>query len=53
MHSIDAEAIYGDISRALNVSLKTMQNHVSNILNKMQVVDRAQAIVLAVKAGLK
>jgi DNA-binding NarL/FixJ family response regulator len=42
-----------DIGRALNISLKTVQNHVSNILNKLQLVDRAQAIVVAVKAGMK
>jgi DNA-binding NarL/FixJ family response regulator len=56
-HEILARIAHGesnaDISRALNVSLKTIQNHVSNILNKLQVVDRAQAIVLAVKAGMK
>ncbi|MGF7034358.1 DNA-binding NarL/FixJ family response regulator [Paenibacillus mucilaginosus] len=29
-----------------------MRNHVSNILNKLQVVDRSQAIPVAREAGL-
>jgi DNA-binding NarL/FixJ family response regulator len=31
---------------------KTIRNHVSNILTKLQVADRAQAIVQARDAGL-
>jgi len=34
------------------LSLKTVQNHISNIFSKLQVVDRAQAIVRAREAGL-
>jgi len=34
------------------VSLKTVQNHVSNLFSKLQVADRAQAIVRARNAGL-
>jgi DNA-binding NarL/FixJ family response regulator len=41
-----------DISRVLGVSGKTVRNHVSNIFAKLQVVDRAQAIVRARSAGL-
>lgn len=41
-----------EISRALNLNLKTVQNNVSNILNKLQVVDRSQAILRAHAAGL-
>ncbi|MBD0383141.1 response regulator [Paenibacillus sedimenti] len=41
-----------DIARKLGLTLKTVRNHVSNILNKLQVVDRAQAIMLAREAGL-
>lgn len=36
-----------DISRVLGVSGKTVRNHVSNIFAKLQVADRAQAIVRA------
>lgn len=43
----------GRIAEALELSLKTVQNHVSNILNKLQVADRAQAIVRAREAGLR
>jgi len=40
------------IAHRLGLSEKTVRNHVSNILNKLQVVDRAQAIVRAREAGL-
>lgn len=41
-----------DIAHRLGLSDKTVRNHVSNILGKLQVVDRAQAIVRAREAGL-
>jgi DNA-binding NarL/FixJ family response regulator len=41
-----------EIADHLVVSLKTVRNHVSNIFSKMQVVDRAQAILRAREAGL-
>lgn len=40
------------IARELQLSLKTVRNHVSNVFNKLQVLDRAQAIVKAREAGL-
>jgi DNA-binding NarL/FixJ family response regulator len=40
-----------EISRQLFVSLKTVRNHVSNILLKLQVADRAQAVIRAREAG--
>lgn len=40
------------IARTLGVSLKTAANHVSNVLNKLQAADRAEAIVRARRAGL-
>ena len=40
------------IARELGLSLKTAANHVSNILNKLQAADRAEAIVRARRAGL-
>jgi DNA-binding NarL/FixJ family response regulator len=40
------------IARRLSVSPKTVRNHVSNIFTKLQVADRAQAIVRARRAGL-
>jgi DNA-binding NarL/FixJ family response regulator len=41
-----------DIARHLTLSLKTVANHVSNIFSKLQVADRAQAIIRAREAGL-
>jgi DNA-binding NarL/FixJ family response regulator len=41
-----------EITRRLVVSPKTVRNHVSNILGKLQVADRSQAIVRAREAGL-
>jgi DNA-binding NarL/FixJ family response regulator len=40
-----------DIARELSLSLKTVRNYVSNILTKLQVPGRAQAIVKARDAG--
>ena len=40
------------IARQLFVSLKTIRNHVSNILLKLQVADRAQAVIRARDAGM-
>jgi DNA-binding NarL/FixJ family response regulator len=41
-----------EIAERLLLSIKTVQNHVSNIFSKLQVADRAQAIVRARDAGL-
>lgn len=41
-----------DIAQDLHISTKTVSNHISNIFNKLQVADRAQAIVKARDANL-
>ncbi len=41
-----------EIAEKLVLSLKTVRNHVSNIFSKLQVADRAQAIIRAREAGL-
>src|SRR5262249_26298510 len=41
-----------DIARQLYLSPKTVRNHLSNIFAKLQVADRAQAIIKARDAGL-
>jgi DNA-binding NarL/FixJ family response regulator len=41
-----------EIADHLDLSLKTVRNHVSNIFSKLQVADRAQAILRAREAGL-
>ena len=40
------------IADRLVLSLKTVRNHVSNICGKLQVADRAQAVIRAREAGL-
>jgi DNA-binding NarL/FixJ family response regulator len=40
------------IAESLSLSPKTVRNHVSNIFSKLQVADRAQAIIRARQAGL-
>lgn len=41
-----------EIAEDLHIASKTVSNHISNIFNKLQVADRAQAIIKARKAGL-
>ena len=40
------------IAEELVLSQKTVRNHVSNIFSKLQVTDRAQAIIRARQAGM-
>jgi DNA-binding NarL/FixJ family response regulator len=42
-----------EIADRLSVSLKTVQNHVANICNKLHLADRTQALIRARDAGLK
>lgn len=46
-HGADNQAI----ARQLSISAKTVSNYISSIFSKLQVVDRAQAIVKARRAG--
>lgn len=41
-----------EIAETLHITLKTVGNHISHIFNKLQVVNRAQAISRARQAGL-
>jgi DNA-binding NarL/FixJ family response regulator len=41
------------IARELSLSPKTVRNYISNVFRKLQVADRAQAIVIAREAGLE
>ncbi len=45
-------AANADIAEKLVLSMKTVRNHVSNIFNKLQVADRAQAAIRAREMGL-
>ncbi|AJY77918.1 LuxR family transcriptional regulator [Paenibacillus beijingensis] len=41
-----------EIGTLLGLRPKTVRNHISNILNKLQVTDRSKAIILARESGL-
>ena len=41
-----------EIARELHISPKTVKNHISNILMKLQIENRIQAAVYAVRSGL-
>ena len=41
-----------EIASTLNISERTVKNHVSNIFKKIEVSDRTQAAVFAIKNGI-
>jgi DNA-binding NarL/FixJ family response regulator len=41
-----------EIARLLNVSEKTVRNHLSNIYRKLAIYDRSQVVIYALKQGL-
>jgi DNA-binding NarL/FixJ family response regulator len=41
-----------EVAERMGLSLKTARNHVSNVLSKLQVADRVEAIARARAAGL-
>jgi NarL family two-component system response regulator LiaR len=41
-----------EIAEALHISPKTVKNHISNILMKLQIENRIQAAVYAVRSGI-
>jgi DNA-binding NarL/FixJ family response regulator len=52
LHYIAQGSRNTEIARELSLSTKTVSNYVSNIFGKLQVADRAQAIIRAREAGL-
>lgn len=42
-----------EIAQQLGIADKTIRNHISNIFNKLQVIDRSQAIAKAKQAGFE
>lgn len=53
LHLIAQGKSNAELARQLSLSVKTVQNYVSNIYSKLQVADRAQAIIRAREAGLE
>ncbi len=53
LHLIAQGASNGAIAKKLALSPKTVGNYVSNIFGKLQVADRAEAIIRAREAGLR
>ena len=41
-----------EIANILSISLKTVENHMSNILRKLQARNRTEAVVIAIKFKL-
>lgn len=41
-----------DIAKKLNISTKTARNHISNVIGKLGVTSRTQAIIMLLKNGL-
>jgi len=52
LHLIAQGMNNGDMARHLHLSIKTVRNHASNIFSKLQVADRAEAIIKARDAGM-
>ena len=46
---IDAVSSNKEIASVLNISERTVKNHISNIFKKIDVSDRTQAAVFAIK----
>jgi DNA-binding NarL/FixJ family response regulator len=52
LHLLATGAGNSEIAHHLSLSTKTVSNYVSNIFSKLQVADRAEAIIRARSAGL-
>ena len=52
LEQIAAGRSNGEIAQRLQITSKTVRNHVANVLNKLQVASRSQAIVRAREAGM-
>ena len=49
---IASGAFNKEIALTLNISERTVKNHISNIFKKIEVSDRTQAAVFAIKNGI-
>jgi DNA-binding NarL/FixJ family response regulator len=52
LRALASGATYPAIAAGLGISPKTLRNHISNLYQKLRIYDRAQAVIVAVRAGL-
>ena len=52
LRALASGATYPTIAAGLGISPKTLRNHISNLYQKLRIYDRAQAVIVAVRAGL-
>jgi DNA-binding NarL/FixJ family response regulator len=52
LRALASGASYVTIARDLGMSPKTLRNHISNTYRKLEIYDRAQAVIAAVGAGI-
>ena len=52
LRALASDATYAAIARDLEISPKTLRNHISNTYHKLKIYDRAQAVILAVQEGV-
>ena len=52
LRALASGASYVTIARNLGISPKTLRNHISNTYHKLEIYDRAQAVIAAVRAGV-
>jgi DNA-binding CsgD family transcriptional regulator len=52
LRALATGATYPAIATSLGISPKTLRNHISNLYQKLRIYDRAQAVIVAVHAGL-
>ena len=52
LRALATSSSYGGISEQMSISPKTLRNHISSIYRKLQIFDRAQAAITAIREGL-
>ena len=52
MRALAGDSNYDGIAADLDIRPKTLRNHISNIYRKLQISNRAQAVIIAMREGL-
>lgn len=52
LRALASGASYVTIAKDMGISPKTLRNHISNTYHKLEIYDRAQAVIAAVRAGV-